>query len=140
MRSQSHVRLAAETLPSAYLLVLDILRGSPTPISAYALLEQCRDKGLKTPVQVYRILDRLIAFKLVHRIEKMKAYVACQICHVAEDHAVFAICDLCGRATELAATDALETVGQHTLARGFTPISINIEIFGRCEACAPAEG
>jgi Fur family transcriptional regulator, zinc uptake regulator len=136
---KNHLRLTAETLPSTYVLVLEILRRSPTPLTAYALLEQCRGKGLKTPVQVYRILDRLITFKLVHRIEKIKAYMACQMCHVTDDHAVFAVCDVCGCVTELAAADALETVGQHSIAEGFIPNSINIEIFGRCKACAPSE-
>jgi hypothetical protein len=71
MKSHSHPHLTAETLPPAYTLLLDILRGSPTPLTAYALLEQCRGNGPKTPMQIYRILDRLIAFKLVHKIEKI---------------------------------------------------------------------
>ena len=40
-------------------LVFDKLSAAPGPLSAYDLLDQLRDQGLKAPLQIYRALEKL---------------------------------------------------------------------------------
>lgn len=140
MEHPSRPFLAADRLPPRYRLVLETLRQSPRPLSAYALLGMCRADGLKTPIQVYRILDRLIASRLVHRIEGMKAYIACQGCHASGGETLFAICEICGRVAEVEAETALASAERQAAAMGFVSRRIAVEITGRCQACAAQDG
>lgn len=140
MKGLNRYLLAPDRLPPRYRLVLESLRQSPLPLTAYGLLEMCREDGLTTPIQVYRILNRLITFRLVHRIEKMKAYIACQGCHAFGGEALFAICEVCGRVTEVKAEDALASAERQAAAMGFVSSRIAVEIIGRCHACAPRDG
>ncbi|WP_420346641.1 transcriptional repressor [Pelagibius sp.] len=116
-------------------LVLDRLAASPAALSAYELLDQLRDAGLRAPVQVYRALETLGQKGLVHRIESLNAYVAC----CAHDHqaaAGFAICDDCGEVTEFAfpaSEKGLKSVAGET---GFETRHMTVELHGRCAACA----
>ena len=82
-------------------LVLNALAREEAPASAYTLLDQLRGEGLRAPQQIYRALDKLIEYGLVHRVESLNSYVACAHPH---DHqhglVVFAICDQCGHVNE----------------------------------------
>ena len=55
-------------------LVLDALVRAEHPASAYALLDQLRGDGMRAPQQVYRALDKLIAYGLVHRVASLNAF------------------------------------------------------------------
>ncbi len=136
MKSPPRPFLAADRLPPRYRLVLETLRQSPFPLTAYGLLEMCREDGLTTPIQVYRILDRLIAFRLVHRIERMKAYIACQGCHASGGETLFAICEVCGRVAEVEADAALASAERQVAAVGFVSSRVAVVLTGRCQACA----
>src|SRR5262245_48967355 len=82
--------------------VLERLEAATSPLSAYTLLDQLRDRGFRAPLQVYRALDALIKGGLVHRLESLNAFVACSEPH---DHGhgmtAFAICDRCGQVDEM---------------------------------------
>ena len=49
-------------------LVLDTLNKADGPMSAYTILDQLRDEGLRAPLQVYRALDKLLEMGLAHRL------------------------------------------------------------------------
>ncbi|WP_287227820.1 hypothetical protein [Mesorhizobium sp.] len=55
-------------------LVLDALTRSERPMGAYELLGLLRQEGLRSPLQIYRALDRLVEQGLVHRIESLSAF------------------------------------------------------------------
>jgi Fur family zinc uptake transcriptional regulator len=59
-------------------LVMGALTNSDGPLSAYTILDQLRDHGFRAPLQVYRALDKLVEFGLVHRLESLNAFVACR--------------------------------------------------------------
>ncbi|MCC2112772.1 MAG: transcriptional repressor, partial [Hyphomicrobiales bacterium] len=84
-------------------LVHGVLSRADGPLSAYEILDRLREQGFRAPLQVYRALDKLIAFGLVHRLESLNAFVACSHpeCEAKETTA-FAICDKCGCVTEFA--------------------------------------
>ncbi|NDF12625.1 MAG: transcriptional repressor [Proteobacteria bacterium] len=83
-------------------LVLNVLRKAKEPMSAYALLEKLKKKGIKSPPTVYRALEALISDGVVHKIKELGAYVACD-CTEDHEHAlsVIAVCGDCKGVTEL---------------------------------------
>lgn len=121
--------------------VLGLVQQSPTPIGAYALLDQLKgDRGAAAPPTVYRALDFLLAQRLVHRLEKLNAFVACHVHECGSDHehaAQFLICDRCGAVTELeepAITRAVEAAAGRA---GFHATRATVEVEGTCARCAP---
>ena len=118
-------------------LVMAALLGANEPLSAYTILDQLRSKGLRAPLQVYRALDKLVEFGMVHRLESMNAFVACR--HPdgeSETMVAFTICESCGEVTEIA-NDGFDSE-LHKLAggAGFTVKKSTVELFGQCGACA----
>lgn len=118
-------------------LVFSALKGASAPLSAYALLDELRDDGFRAPLQVYRALEKLIEFGIVHRLESLNAFVACSHpdCGVKAVVA-FTICDKCKAVTEVVSsslTEQLKTVAQEIK---FDLKSSTIELRGLCENCS----
>src|SRR5690348_15001292 len=59
-------------------IVLDALRQAARPLSAYQIMEQTTSRGVRAPQQIYRALQGLVGHRLIHRIETINAYLACQ--------------------------------------------------------------
>ncbi|MCB1470463.1 MAG: transcriptional repressor, partial [Rhizobiaceae bacterium] len=82
-------------------LVFGVLSKAEGPLSAYSMLDQLREHGFRAPLQVYRALEKLVEFGLVHRLESINSFVACTHPH---DHShgliAFAICEACGAVDE----------------------------------------
>ena len=117
-------------------LVYTALTRAPGPLSAYTILDNLREEGLRAPLQVYRALDKLVEIGLVHRLESLNAFVACHHGHGDHDAAVFAICEHCGRVLELSDDATIHRL--ETLARDvdFAVAKTTIELRGLCERCA----
>lgn len=120
-------------------LVLDALLAREEPLGAYTLLERLRDHGIRSPLQVYRALDRLVEAGLVHRLESINAFVACAHPH---DHKhgliAFAICQNCGQVDEFADDVVEERLHGWTCEHAFRPVKTTIEMRGVCGACQAA--
>ncbi|MGE8493533.1 Fur family transcriptional regulator [Comamonas sp.] len=122
-------------------LVLQALAREANPASAYALLDQLRDEGLRAPQQVYRALDKLIEYGLVHRVESLNSFVVCAHTHAeGHDHGlvVFAICDTCGQVDEFLEPAVERRLQTWSKANGFRPSSTHVEMHGICSRCAAA--
>lgn len=120
-------------------LVLGVLRDESGPQTAYQILDRLRVDGLKAPLQVYRALRSLSDRHLVHRLESLNAFVACNHHHGEHRHAaVFSICQTCGRVSE--ATDpALDAaLANLALRERFVLQDAAVEMRGLCETCASA--
>lgn len=123
-------------------LVVEALRKAESPLSAYSILDKLRGEGFRAPLQVYRALDKLVEFGLVHRLESLNAFVACAHPHHRHhEHAVigFAICDGCGQVDEFHDHQIEDRLHDWAGATGFKAEKTTIEIRGRCKACLPAE-
>jgi len=118
-------------------LVLKALDSAEGPLGAYAILDALRDKGFRAPLQVYRALDKLLEFGLVHRLESINAFVACAHpeCH-AHSTIAFAICEKCGKVSEFGDKDVEGRLESWAKAHNFKASKTTIEIRGRCEKCA----
>lgn len=121
-------------------LVLSTLNDAAGPLSAYDILDRLRADGFRAPLQVYRALEKLVEFGLVHRLESLSAFVACADPddHAAHEHGVtaFAICDSCGQVTEFHDHTIEHRLQQWQALRSFTPQKTTIEIRGACKQCS----
>lgn len=120
------------------LLVLEHLRREKGPLTAYDLIEALSDQGISAPPTVYRVLARLTARGLVHRLQTLNAFVAC----AHSRHAgvpVFTICERCGAVAELDDSAIATELSQATDRATFTVHQAAVEVTGRCARCAGRE-
>ncbi|WP_439271766.1 Fur family transcriptional regulator [Pseudochrobactrum sp. HB0163] len=143
MTSQPHSAGTAKTpkLTRNQNLVLQILEKAESPLSAYTILDQLRDEGFRAPLQVYRALDKLLEYGLIHRLESLNAFIACAHPHHhqhghAHGIAAFAICEQCGQAAEFSEPDIENYVRHWTEKNHFHPVKTSLEIRGLCASCA----
>lgn len=117
-------------------LVLKSLSEAEGPLTAYAILDRLRDSGFRAPLQVYRALEKLVDFGLVHRLESLNAFVACSHTGCAHNEtAAFAICSGCGKVSEFAPEEAMELLRSWSRENGFHLTRTTIELRGDCQAC-----
>ncbi len=128
-------RLSAE-LTKNQSLVMGALSKAGVPLSAYTILDQLRDHGFRAPLQVYRALDKLVQFGLVHKLESINAFVACsQPQDEGHETTAFMICEACAKVSEI--TDDTLTKRVEVLAYNaqFLLTKTTIELRGRCRTC-----
>jgi Fur family zinc uptake transcriptional regulator len=131
---------AARDLTRNQSLVLSALEHAAGPLSAYTILDRLRDDGFRAPLQVYRALDKLTEFGLVHRLESLNAFVACAHGHDhghAHAHGLvaFAICETCGRVDEFSDDEVTARLSGWARGSGFRASKTTIELRGECAAC-----
>jgi Fur family zinc uptake transcriptional regulator len=113
--------------------VLRVLKASGQPLSAYDILERVRNSGIRAPMQVYRSLDRLASFGVVHRIEALNAFVACS--EDSHGHKPgFVICRNCGMVKEFE-DGRLNTIANHAAGKRFAIDEVSVEVLGHCGDC-----
>jgi Fur family zinc uptake transcriptional regulator len=121
--------------------VLGLILEADEPAGAYDLLERLRARrGGAAPPTVYRALDFLLDQRLIHRIERLSAFVGCLDAHGHEPghhHAAqFLICRTCGHVIEIedeAVAHALEAAAHRA---GFAVARATVEAEGICADCA----
>ena len=123
-------------------LVLNALTRVDGPASAYALLDQLREEGLRAPLQIYRALDKLMEYGLVHRLESLNSFVACAHPHEhAHGHGhgliAFAICDACGQVDEFSDAAIEKRLNDWAGDHSFRLAKTTIELRGTCADCVP---
>lgn len=122
------------------LLVFDALTAAAAPMTAYEILDTLRDEGFRAPLQVYRALDKLKGFGLVHRLESLNAFVACARPHRHRGTTVFAICDDCGAASEFTDDTVAAQLARRADEQAFALERATVELHGRCGRCARSHG
>lgn len=132
MNAQAHPELTKNQA-----LVFGSLSDADGPLTAYAILDLLRDSGFRAPLQVYRALDKLVDYGLVHRLESLNAFVACSHAGCAGHGAVaFAICENCGLVNEFTPEKAMELLKDWTKEQGFQLKRTTIELRGTCSRCS----
>mgnify|MGYP001953080627 CR=1 FL=1 len=134
----AHVHQHA-TLTKNQALVFGQLSRAEGPLSAYTILDQLREEGFRAPLQVYRALDKLVEFGLVHRLESLNAFVACshKDCQ-AHSAAAFAICEKCGQVNEISDVRLDDRLRELAEASGFALTKSVVELRGLCADCQKA--
>jgi len=118
-------------------MVLELILEAGEPVGAYALLDRLRDRsGQGKPPTVYRALDFLLAQGLIHRVERLNAFVGC---HEEADHphpVQFFICADCGAVAECEDDAIGEAVAAVAVRSGFIVRRSTVEVEGVCAECA----
>ena len=118
--------------------VLALVLRSGEPVGAYALLDQLKaEKANATPATIYRALDFLQAHGLIHKVERLNAFVGCVDAGEHHHHAVqFLICRHCGSVTEMEDAGIAEAVERAAARTDFRPSLATVEVEGTCATCA----
>jgi Fur family zinc uptake transcriptional regulator len=123
--------------------LLGLILDSASPTGAYELLDQLRQtRRGAVPPTVYRTLDFLLDQGLIHKIERLSAFVGCVAgcsdngTHTHEPQ--FLICRACGRVIELRNDDVSAAVGRAAKEVGFSVAGAIIEAEGLCRMCETA--
>ena len=121
--------------------VLGLILEAEGPTGAYDLLERLRaHRAAAAPPTVYRALDFLVEQRLVHRLERLSAFVGCVEAegHRHDHPAQFLICRNCGKVTELEDHDLAHALAAAAERVGFTVAGATVEAEGQCAVCAGA--
>jgi Fur family zinc uptake transcriptional regulator len=115
--------------------VLRLILEAESPLTAYQLLDRLREsRKSAVPPTIYRSLDFLMGQRLIHKLERLNAFIPCA--ETGHAHAAqFLICQQCGGVTEIddrAAASALEHAAER---EGFHPGNAIVEIEGTCAVC-----
>lgn len=114
--------------------VFGVLERAGKPLGAYDILDEVREIGLKGPPQVYRALEKLVSLGLVHKIESLNAFLACD--HGPHEEAsAFIICKDCQKTIELPVGDVEHLLKDKDVPSDFHIDEVKVEIKGRCMAC-----
>ena len=121
--------------------VLALVLQAGRPVGAYDLLEKLRSQRRgAAPPTVYRALEFLMEHGLIHKLERLSAFVGCptQQNH-GHDHphhaAQFLICGGCGIVQELEDVSVRAALEQAAARSGFAIGGVTVEAEGRCAAC-----
>lgn len=150
-RAEEHCAARGARLTALRRQVLALILESEVPLGAYTLLDRLKatHEGAAPPT-VYRALEFLTEHRLVHRIERLNAFIGCRVgcsdaCHAHGhgDHghahaAQFLICGRCGAVQEIEDQAVAAALAAAARRAGFAPVHATVEIEGTCRACAGA--
>jgi len=116
--------------------VLEVLTRHDKPLTAYAILDQMKveEPDLAAPT-VYRALAALTDQGRAHKLESLKAFVACR-CEHDSSVPVLAMCGNCGAVEEHDGTRLLSELSAIPKRTKFQPERYSVEIHGLCKDCA----
>ena len=126
--------------------VLRLILAAEQPVGAYALLDRLKaERPGAAPPTVYRALDFLLEQGLIHRVERLNAFIGCGeaghapgSAHPHDHPHQFLICRDCGSTTELTDGAVVEALAQAAARAGFTAARATVEIEGTCARCVGA--
>jgi Fur family zinc uptake transcriptional regulator len=121
--------------------VLTLVLEADGPLTAYQLLDQLKQtRKNAAPPTIYRALDFLREVGLIHKVERLNAFIPCVEAdhnHHGEHHAVqFLICKQCGTVAEIEDDAVATALAQAASRQGFQPGNAVVELDGTCAACA----
>ena len=117
--------------------VLELIWAQHIPVSAYDILDALRlRKANAQAATVYRALGFLQQHGLVHKIESLNAFAACQ--QAGKKHnGQFLICTRCEQIVELHAPEISHAIAREAISNNFTITDQTIELTGICSECSP---
>lgn len=118
--------------------VLELILKAEAPITAYQLLDQLKPiRKSAVPPTIYRSLEFLLENGLIHKIERLNAFVSCAESDHHHADAQFLICKTCGMVVELEDHAISASLAKAAASHHFTPCRAVVEIDGLCASCAP---
>ena len=115
--------------------VLEIIWGNHEPTKAYDILALLDNTAaIAKPPTVYRTLDFLQQYGLVHKLNSMNAYVGCAHPN-KHQNCYFLICDQCGDVAECCHQKVDALIAEISQNFSFTHQQTTLEIQGICSTC-----
>lgn len=115
--------------------VLSLIMQSSKPLSAYALMALYKEtEGCITATTIYRTLDFLEAYGLIHHLMTKNAYISC----ITPGHSVygqFLICQKCQVVVEMHSEKVAKAIETSVKTAQFLPQGQMVEVWGLCEIC-----
>ncbi|MBB5690969.1 transcriptional repressor [Roseomonas alkaliterrae] len=124
--------------------VLALVLDAEAPVGAYALLDRLKaSRPGAAPPTVYRALDFLLEHGLIHKVERLNAYIGCADAGHGHGHEhdhphQFLICRRCGATAEIADHAVAHAIEAAARRAGFAIAEATVEIEGTCARCAAA--
>ena len=124
--------------------VLELVLDSDAPVGAYALLDRLKaSRPGAAPPTVYRALDFLLEHGLIHKVERLNAFIGCAEAGHGHSHDhdhphQFLICRRCGATVEIADHAVADAIAAAAARAGFTAVEATVEIEGVCARCGTA--
>ena len=120
-------------------LVLALILEAEAPPTAYQLLDRLKEtRRQAAPPTIYRALDFLLQQRLIHKVERLNAFIPCAGSDPHDHAAQFLICRRCGTVAEIEDGAIAHAVERAAERAGFHPSRAVVEIDGTCAACAHA--
>lgn len=115
--------------------VLELVLASHRPAKAYDLMQHLHEDGeAAKPPTIYRTLDFLREYGLVHKLRSLDAYIACT--HAGQEHGChFLICEQCGEVTECCNDNVVKLLAAIATEKDFMLHRSVVEIEGLCRSC-----
>lgn len=115
--------------------VFELIWKSHNPIKAYDILDFLQEENAAArPTTVYRSIDFLIENGLIHKLNRLSAYVGCAHPRKHND-CYFLICSSCGDITECCDSKITEIIIGSSSNLNFKTKNVTLEIEGICQNC-----
>lgn len=114
--------------------VLTILQNEKKAISAYTLLERAKPLGLQSPVQIYRILKKLLGYGLILKLDTLNKYLACEL----ENNKTYLLVTICTECQTIQIVDSPQitnAIKQSICSQNFNSKYHYLELVGQCALC-----
>ena len=115
-------------------IVFNLLQNSGEPLKAYTILESLKREGLKSPLQIYRALDKLVELGIIHKIESQNSFIACSNSNCASNTA-FTICRRCGDVKEIKNNHLFDEISKLGKKNRLNVSRFNLEFYIDCNSC-----
>ena len=115
-------------------IVLNLLQSSGEPLKAYSILDSLKKEGLKSPLQIYRALDKLVELGRIHKIESKNSFIVCSNSNCASN-TIFTICERCDKVKELKNNNLAAGMSELIKKNGQSITRYNLEFFVLCKSC-----
>lgn len=117
-------------------VIFDLLKTAQQPLSAYTILEQARPFGFHAPTQVYRVLNKLIGYGLIIKLNTVNMYFAHETPHAHQQHYhLLTVCTDCTAVQDTCLSDLNQGIQQSLHQQHFVSESPFLELLGQCEQC-----
>ena len=118
--------------------VLALVLEAPGPSTAYQLLDRLKEtRAGAAPPTIYRALDFLVEQRLIHKVERLNAFVPCaEASHHHLTPVQFLICRRCGGVAEIEDRAVANALDRAARREGFRPGRAVVELEGTCATCS----
>ncbi|KAA8731462.1 Fur family transcriptional regulator [Acinetobacter qingfengensis] len=126
--------MATKQLNYAQQIVLQILQNENKAISAYYLLNQAKPFGFHAPMQIYRILNKLMDYGLVVKLDSLNMYLAHE-CQHQHAYQLLTICTECQKVQCVDLPQLGQVIQQFIHPQHFNCKHQHLELLGQCALC-----